>query len=151
MAKIHEHLYQADNFSKIDMPGYVNTISKSLIRLYAPEGNIKTSLKLENISLDITTAVPCGLILNEILTNAIKHGFPEEQDGTIEIKMALLDNNFYSLSISNDGRKLPANFSIEKSSSMGFTLIHLLTEQLEGSLTINPRIVNFTISFPVPA
>jgi|GEM_PF-991001 len=150
MALVHEQLYRSADLSKIDMKQYTEIIAYELKRLHAPSKEISINIKVKNAFLDINRAVPCGLILNEIITNTFKHGFKNKQKGRIDILFSRITAHKYELCIKDNGCGLPAHFDINKADSMGLRLITILTEQLEGSLDIkSDNGTEFKIVFPV--
>ncbi|HKL19213.1 MAG TPA: ATP-binding protein, partial [Halalkalibaculum sp.] len=104
---------------------------------------------IEDINLDIDQAIPCGLLINEIVVNAFKHGFENKDKGSIEIAMKK-QNGDARLVIADDGHGIPEDFDISKSSSLGMMLIETFKNQLDASLHIsNSRGTRFTFSFPI--
>jgi two-component sensor histidine kinase len=112
---------------------------------------VTVRVKAKNIKMGIDSAIPCGLIINELLTNAFKYAFPGNQAGEIHIHMRLIKNKSYELIVSDNGVGLPGNIDIQKPSTFGLNLVHLLTQQLEGKIEVNrEKGTSFTISFPDP-
>ncbi|WP_377474964.1 MAG: PAS domain S-box protein [Microcoleus anatoxicus] len=135
MALIHEKLYQTSNLAKIDAADYIRNLVDNLFRSY----NISTQkidlcLKVDKILLDVDTAVPCGLIINEIVSNALKYAFNNQKCGEISIHFIKKDRDYLLLSIKDNGKGLPPDFNLEESESLGLQLVVNLTEQLEGTL-----------------
>ena len=135
MALVHERLYKSENLSHIDIKSYVEYLAQDLVSLYAPEKSISLNLDIVEAELDITTAVPLGLIINEILTNSLIHAFPDRKEGHIFIRFALADEETYELDISDDGRGKTAAAYGREHQGLGLTLIELLTSQLDGELS----------------
>lgn len=136
MALIHEKLYQTSNLAKIEAGDYIRNLVDNLFRSY----NISTQkidlcLKVDKILLDVDTAVPCGLIINEIVSNALKYAFTHQKCGEISIHFIKKDSDYLLLSIKDNGTGLPPDFNLEESESLGLQLVVNLTEQLEGTLT----------------
>ncbi|MBP7737779.1 MAG: PAS domain-containing protein [Spirochaetes bacterium] len=135
MAAIHEILYRTENFTSINFAEYIKTISYQLLNVYGNE-NIKPSLifNLDPVYLGITQAVPCGLIVNEILTNSFKYAFPPEWSGDpkIEISMRIEDDNTVDLVLSDNGIGTPDKNQPETNETLGLTLIEILTKQING-------------------
>ncbi|GAB4314457.1 MAG: hypothetical protein Kow0019_14210 [Methanobacteriaceae archaeon] len=137
MALIHEQLYQSRDLTHINFEEYMNDIVNHLIHAYATDlRRINIIKKIENVAMGIETAIPCGLIINEIISNALKHAFPNKQSGEVKIKFETVDNE-YILTISDNGIGLPKDFDIEKSKSLGLKLVNILITQIEGALEIN--------------
>lgn len=137
MALIHERFYQSDGLSKIDFDDYIRRLSENLMRSFKVS-NDKVSLNIhaEKISLDIDTAVPCGLIINEIVSNSLKHAFNDIPHGVIEIELNQTETDRFRLVISDNGIGMGEGFSINSSDSLGIQLIQALTDQLEGKMEI---------------
>ncbi|MBF2066391.1 MAG: PAS domain S-box protein [Calothrix sp. C42_A2020_038] len=147
MAMIHESLYQSTDLGKIKFSEYVQNLSQNLVRGYALNSNIQINLKIDPIQLRIDTAIPCGLIINELVSNAIKHAFVGI-DGIIYIDFLDLGNSKYSLSVSDNGVGIPDDIDTRRSQSLGLQLVWSLVEQLEGSIIFNNKLgTSFTITF----
>lgn len=139
MALIHERFYQNEGLSRIDFDEYIKRLVENLLLSFNVQpGKIKYTINAEKISLDIDTAVPCGLIINELVSNTIKHAFPENESGELQIDFRKLGNDELELVIRDNGVGLPAGFSIEDSDSLGMQLINALANQLDARLTIEP-------------
>lgn len=149
MALIHEMLYQSDNLSKIDMDNYVNNLFKYLFEIYNVEANrIKLTKVIDSITLTIDTAIPCGLIINELVSNSLKYGFPGNRFGEIVFSLRSLDNNIV-LMLSDDGNGIPAEIDINHTTSLGMRLVHSLTKQLGGTIELDSeKRRKFTLIFP---
>lgn len=136
IATVHETLYQSESFSDIALDACIEDLVSYISDTFAHEGSqINFDKNIEPISLTVKQAVPCGLLLNELLTNAYKHAFKGLEKGTIIIKLSQKNKKIH-LEIGDDGVGLPHDFNIKKSSSLGMTLINTLVRQLGGSLTI---------------
>ncbi|MEX1236822.1 MAG: histidine kinase dimerization/phosphoacceptor domain -containing protein, partial [Pseudomonadales bacterium] len=150
MSLIHENLYQSDNLLEIDFEDYINMLANSLCRFYTIPGvSIGLDIQVEDVNLDIETAVPCGLIINELISNSLKHAFVgKEGRGTISVSFRNIGCR-YVLQISDNGIGLPEDFEPNASSSMGMEIVSILTQQLDGRLHIDGRCgASFEISFP---
>ncbi len=133
IASVHELLYQNESFIDIRVDQYIEKIHDQLKRIYISDPErITFDIQLEPIVLVIAEAIPLALIINEVLTNTFKHAFDDDSKGKIEI---LLRNHRKSvvLEINDNGKGLPADFDVENSDSLGFTLIKQFTNQLEGT------------------
>ncbi|MBL0341933.1 MAG: PAS domain S-box protein [Bacteroidetes bacterium] len=137
MALIHERFYQNDGLSRIDFDDYIKRLVENLYMSFnaSPE-RILFDVEADKISLDIDTAVPCGLIINELVSNVFKHAFNETEKGTLSIKFHRIANDLIQLSISDSGKGLPAGFDFEEVDSLGMQLINALTNQLDGRMTL---------------
>ena len=134
MALIHEHLYQSKNLSKIDFGEYTVSLVRTIMNMY-PAGRVKTEVNVQNVRLDIDRAIPCGLIINELVTNCVKHAFPGGRGGRIEVLMHGTEEGRYELVVADDG---VGGFEDERStSSLGMRLIKSLVTQLKGRIWID--------------
>jgi len=150
MALIHETLYQSEDLLRIDFQEYIETLTTSLNRSYSVPGvSVHVDVKVENVLLDLETAVPCGLVINELVSNSLKHAFHGKQGvGVIDINFVTNDSS-YDLRIADNGIGLPDDFDPTKSISMGMEIVSILTKQLEGELSsYNDNGAVFEIKFP---
>ena len=139
MSMIHEQLYQTDDFSKIDFKSYVNGLIKSLFQIYSSnQKQIEWEINVEDVKLDIETAIPCGLIINELVSNSLKHAFIDRPYGKICFNM-LRDNNMINFKVSDNGIGIPNKLQLENTSTLGLNLVKTLVNQLEGELTIESK------------
>lgn len=137
MALVHQNLYESSNFAQVNLTAYVHDLVRSLIQGYGNE-RVQTQIQIPpDAMVSLEQAVPCGLILNELITNAFKHGFANPlRRGTISIKLIIAGLD-YVLSVSNDGEPLTAGFTLEASRrSLGIQLMLVLAEQLRGKLGV---------------
>lgn len=150
MSLIHENLYQSEDLLSINFQEYIEMLGNSLCRSYNIEGmSVSMDLNVEDISLDIETAVPCGLIINELISNSLKHAYKGRTGtGLINVSFTRFED-FYVLSISDDGNGMPEGFSFDNISSMGMEIVCILTNQLNGNIQlIKNQGTTFRISFP---
>ena len=150
MSLIHENLYQSDNLLEIDFEDYINMLANSLHRFYRlPDIIVSLNIQVFNVALDIETAVPCGLIINELISNAFKHAFKGRTGkGRITVLFDQTETE-YILRISDDGNGLPEGFSLDTQSSMGTEIVVILTHQIDGNITFcNENGASFQIVFP---
>jgi PAS domain S-box-containing protein len=148
MALIHERLYQSDDLKRIDFSDYIKTLASDLFRTYAvdPE-RIKLKMNLETVLIDINSAIPLGLILNELVSNSMKYAFPGEENGQINIKLKS-DEDQYLLTVCDDGVGLPEGLDFEKTESLGLQLVNSLTNQIDGIIELDETNgTKFTIKF----
>jgi|GEM_PF-1994456 len=150
MSLVHEKLYKSDNFSQIDMKDYIKTITYHYLQAADMGQRVDISFDLDQIFMEISDAIPCGLIINELITNAFKHAFPEGKKGKISISFKeSADKRDYSIIISDNGVGIDPNIDLNNPQSLGLKIIKLLTDQLTGTLNFhsnNGTIV--TIQFP---
>jgi len=137
MSLIHQKLYKTDNLAAIDMREYILELVEYLIDSFDTEFRIIFELQVESVVMDVSQAVPIGLILNEAVTNAIKYAFPDTGKGKIIITLEHLHGDYFVLRIADDGVGLPAGFDISKANSLGMKLIHGLSGDLEAEYTIS--------------
>jgi PAS domain S-box-containing protein len=136
MALVHELLYRSKDLSRIDLGEYVRDLMRQLVRAHSVErSGVRVDTRLTPVLLPIDVAVPCGLILNEVVTNALDHAFPGGRPGTITIELSAGDG-VDELVVRDDGVGLPPDFDPGTGSSLGLRLIRALTEQIDGELTI---------------
>jgi len=137
MAIVHEQLYKSEDLAVIDFARYVEELVSSLSRSSMSSADkISTDIEIRDIELGIDQAIPCGLIINELVSNALKHAFPANRAGTVLIRGCLDADDHVCLSISDDGVGLPQGFDIATSESLGLQIVTLLTKQLHGTLEI---------------
>jgi len=136
MAIVHEKLYQSGNFAEINFSEYLRNLASSIYSSYGVDMDIvKLKINADNIFLDINNAIPCGLMINELLTNAIKHAFPNGRLGEISIDFHK-KNDKYILTLQDNGIGLPEDLNLEKTKSLGLRLINSLVSQLNGKLEV---------------
>jgi two-component sensor histidine kinase len=137
MALLHQKLYQADNIGRVNMADYGREIVTYLVQSFDRQHAVQTKLELAPIELETTLATPLGLIINEAVTNALKHAFPPPQRGTLTVSLVCLAPQQYELSISDDGVGLSAGFDLTRSRSLGMVIIKGLSRQLDGQLAVS--------------
>lgn len=134
MALIHETLYQSENFAEIEMEDYINSIVTNLQHVYAlPGSRIALAVSARNVRLSIGNAIPCGLIVNELVSNAFKHAFPGDAAGTISISLEQNDE-YYTLEVSDNGAAMKEKIDLSNPATLGMTLTVVLIQQLGGTL-----------------
>jgi two-component sensor histidine kinase len=137
MALIHQKLYQSEKVARVEMASYINDLVVYLRDSYSQPQSIRYNLKVEPLELDVSLAVPLGLIINEALTNALKYAFPGDNSGTVSLSLHPASETTYELTIADDGAGLPPGYDPVRSRSLGMTLMHGLSEQLGGVLHIS--------------
>ncbi|AFY31510.1 histidine kinase dimerization/phosphoacceptor domain -containing protein [Calothrix sp. PCC 7507] len=147
MAMIHENLYQSNDLAKIEFSDYIQKLTNNLICSYGVKQDIKIHLNIDKILLKIDTAIPCGLIINELISNAIKHAFVDCNKGDIYVDFLDLNHGKYSLNVSDTGVGLQKDIELYKNQSLGLQLVWNLVEQLEGSIKFTQLGTLFTIIF----
>lgn len=135
MSLIHETIYRNSDFSAIDFAEYVGVIAGNLVQSYHKPGTqIELITELDNVTINLDQSIPCGLILNELISNAMKYAFIGRKKGKLLIQVKEKRGKQIELIIKDDGSGLPKSFDIKNSNSLGLTLVNALTEQLEGTL-----------------
>jgi two-component sensor histidine kinase len=149
MAMVHENLYRAGNFARISMTVHVKTLCGHLARVYdMGRLGVDMQIAVDDIQLDMNRAVSCGLIINELVSNALKHAFPERRHGVLRIELRALENQRCELLVSDDGCGLARGFSLERDETLGLRLVHDLVHQLRGSVEVSQQHgTTFTIHF----
>lgn len=148
MALIHEKLYQSNSLAKIDFNAYIHSLAEHLLlsQTVHPD-RIKLNMVIDDLFLDFDTAIPCGMIINELLSNAIKHAFPNDRHGNIGISFRQEQGEF-NLVISDNGIGFPPQLDYKKCDSLGLQLVNTLSNQLQGLLTLDQTNGStFTIRF----
>lgn len=136
MSLVHEKLYQSGDMTKIDIEEYIKNLTNDLFHSYGIGlGAVDMIINVDKLSLDVKTAIPCGLIINELTTNSLKHAFPDGRNGKISINFHL-DNDEYILIVSDNGIGFPAGLEIDKVKSLGLRLVRTLTDQLGGTIEL---------------
>jgi two-component sensor histidine kinase len=137
MALIHQELYRAEDLESINFGEFIKNLSRTLIGSYTLDGEVvKLELDVQDANIVIDTAIPCGLIINELLTNSIKHAFPEGLSGTILITFRAVGEEEFELIVSDDGVGLPEGLDFTRTGSLGLQLVSILSDQLKCSVTL---------------
>ncbi|MFE1746850.1 CBS domain-containing protein [Coleofasciculus sp. H7-2] len=150
MALIHEKLYQSKDLSRIDFAEYIRDLTGNLLRSYkASSQAITLKTTVNDITLNIDTAIPCGLIINELMSNSLKHAFPTpSKDNKICINIYSSSNNQFILSVSDNGIGFPKDLDFRNTESLGLELVCTLTEQLDGTIELDSsKGTSFNITF----
>ena len=136
IALIHELMYKQENFVALNIKDYIENMIKFLCNTYIEvQDRITIVSNIENVQLDMDTIIPCGLIVNELFTNSLKHAFPIGSKGSIYITFKV-ENDKYILSISDDGVGIPEEFDVQSFNSFGLKLVNINTRQLKGEMNI---------------
>ena len=148
MSLIHQKLYNTDNVSSIDISVYIRELASYLSDSFNTGQRIRFEFDIEPLEMDVSQAVPLGLILNEAITNSIKYAFPKNTEGLIKVTLLQTSADHYLLSISDNGVGIPFGFDIKKSGSLGMSLMKGLSEDLGGVFSIeNHNGTTIKISF----
>ena len=150
MAFVHQRLYQHDNLKKINFGDYPETLASDIFKSYVSNPDqITLDIDTEDVALDIDTAIPLGLILNELISNSLKYAFPEGRKGKLMVKSYLKDNR-YNLIVSDNGIGIPEELNYEKLNSLGLKLIYSLSEQIGAKVKLDTTNgTKFEITFDV--
>jgi two-component sensor histidine kinase len=149
MALIHQRLYQSEQIAHVEMAPYINELVIYLRDSYDLSSSIKFHLAVDPVALDVTLAVPLGLIINEAITNSLKYAFPMGQNGALQLSLSRHQERSYELTIADDGVGLPPGYQPMQSCSMGMTLMHGLSDQIGGILNFSssPQGVTMNLVF----
>lgn len=149
MALIHERLYRSRDLASIDFAEYVNNLAGFLFHSYVQDPEqISLSIDVGDVVLEIDEAIPCGLIINELITNCLKHGFPEGRKGEIAVICHVGSNGLVTLEVADTGIGLPAGFDLRTAGSLGLQIVAMLVRQLRGSVEMRScNGASFIISF----
>ena len=153
MALVHETLYQTANLSKLNFAEYADRLMQHLWSAYRGTiGAVRLKLAVAPVILPVEQAVPCGLILNELTTNALKYAFPNGRDGAVTVALDHeVGTGRLRLRVQDDGVGLPAGMDWRKAPSLGLQLVQMLASQLQGTVEIGPGPgTEFRVNFKLP-
>jgi len=138
MSLIHSQLYESENLSEVNMRGFVDNLVRQLLYVYSiQDTRITPNVSVADSPLPISIAVPVGLIVNELLTNAFEHAFVNRKEGTVEVSFGVSEKGLVSLTVSDDGVGMPPGFDINAAKTLGLRLVKIITEdQLRGTLEV---------------
>jgi two-component sensor histidine kinase len=137
MAMIHEKMYQSQDLSSIDFNNYLQGLVSQLSSSYKKDPKINVFIDSEDVSLNVETAIPCGLIINELLTNSLKHAFPYSRRGEIRVELNSDSENKFTIIISDDGVGIPEDIEFPDNGSFGFRMVDSLVKQIGGTLKLD--------------
>jgi two-component sensor histidine kinase len=149
MALIHEKLYKAKDLAKVNFNDYLKDMINSMFMSYGLSPN-KVALKtdVEDVDFGVDTAIPCGLIINELVSNSLKHAFPEDRDGEIKVSLRRNDKAEVELTVSDNGVGMPEGLDFRKTDSLGLNLVNALVGQLRGEIELyREKGAEFIITF----
>ncbi|WP_254616717.1 AAA family ATPase [Burkholderia metallica] len=137
MAMVHENLYRAGNFARIDMAPHIRNLCAHLSRIYKlSQLNVDLDVVIDDVQLDMNRAIACGMIVNELVSNALKHAYPDGRSGRLRVELMASEGDGYRLSVTDDGIGLSPDFSLETAESLGLQLVFDLARQIHGSVEI---------------
>ncbi|MEI9938694.1 MAG: PAS domain S-box protein [Pseudomonadota bacterium] len=151
IALIHEKLYQSKNYAEVPFADYIRGLASEIFLATGVSPNaVSLKLAVGDVTIAVDTAIPCGLILNELITNALKHAFPGGRHGTIRVELARVDGGRLRLRVADDGIGFPEGFEIREQKSLGLRLIGTLAKQLDATLSSSGSDgAAFELTFPV--
>ena len=151
MALIHQTLYESKDFARVDFSTFLDAFVPTLISAYgADPARIALAINAVEVLLPLNVAVPCGLIVNELISNALKHAFPDDRRGEIRVDLTSESSGRALLSVCDDGIGLPEEVELAKCETLGLQLVSLLVEQVGGEVTIcRADPTRFDVSFPI--
>lgn len=150
MSLVYEQLYQSDHLAEVDMEGYLKNLTSNVLQAFASGKEIIFNVEAENVLLDVETAMPCGLIINELLTNSLKYAFNDLQGRTPQINVKLSrKNNLIEIIVMDNGKGIPQNYDWENAESLGLKLVNFWVKyQLSGTIELDTSIGSkFIIKF----
>jgi len=149
MSLVHEKLYRSRDMSRIDLAAYIRSLAAQLFQVFMVDPDqVRLETDFEELTLDINSSVPCGLILNELISNALKHAFPEGRKGTLRIGLNQGPNGTIVLRVADDGIGFPKKLDFRRTETLGLQIVNLLVDQLEGSIELDgTHGTNFTLAF----
>jgi two-component system, sensor histidine kinase PdtaS len=149
IALVHERLYRSEDLAHVDFRDYAEGLTESIVHTFGSEDQVQLELDVDPIALPVDLAIPCGLIIHELLTNALKYAFPGGRRGKVSLTMARVGHNAL-LVVKDNGVGLPAEVQPGKGSSLGLFLVSTLVEQLEARFAISRENgTTFRIEFPI--
>jgi PAS domain S-box-containing protein len=152
MAMVHEKLYRSPNLSSVDFGEHIRELAAMLSHFYSQSArHARLEVSAAAVRLDIDTAIPLGLIVNELISNALKHAFPGERSGTIQVNLRFQSSGKLVLAVRDNGVGLPAAFDLDKAHTLGLKMIRDLTRQVGGTLNLcRDNGTTFEITLPAP-
>ncbi len=149
MALLHESIYRSGRFAGVDLGDYLRQVASQALRaLQTQVGSVRLELELASTRVDLDQALPCGLLVNELISNSLKHAFTEARGGTIQVGLQVRDGGMLHLCVSDSGAGLPPDFDDRRSRSLGLQLVASLAKQLGGRLEIGPApAARFSLTF----
>jgi PAS domain S-box-containing protein len=151
MALVHELLYQGRDLAHINLSHYLGALAKQLFGSHRidPE-RVHLSIQADEVSLDINTAIPCGLICHELLSNCLKHAFPGQRTGDVKLNIRAMPTGHLTVTVHDTGIGFPEGIDFRKAGSLGLQMVCLLSKQLQGTITLTRDPTTcFTLTFPL--
>jgi PAS domain S-box-containing protein len=149
MALVHEKLYQSKSLGVINAAEYIKSLISDLMNSYTVSTLIDVTVNVDEANINIDMAIPCGLIINELVTNSLKHGFKDRATGNLSLSLLHKDNHTFCLTVQDNGVGLPPDFEERSVASLGMQLVRVLVHQLGGEMKVGSEDgARFTITFP---
>jgi two-component sensor histidine kinase len=150
IALIHEKLYRSGDLSRIDFADYIQSLVVHLFHVHQVDlTRVQYVLDLEPMDLDVNISIPLGLIVNELVLNAIRHGFSHQRTGEVVVRLAKNDDQSHTLLVRDNGVGIPGGVDLEKVETLGFQIVGMLAGQIDGTISIEtPPGTSVTIRFP---
>ena len=137
LALLHERLMSAEDLEKIDINDYIHSLVANVFRSYGMSTEyVSTEVDIDDIRFDVDTAIPCGLIINELVSNSLKHAFNDGHGGCVNVSRHSDAHGGYELAVHDNGKGLPKNFDFRTTASVGLQLVVALTQQLNGEISL---------------
>ncbi|MGB4710549.1 MAG: PAS domain S-box protein [Fuerstiella sp.] len=138
MALVHETLYRSDDLARVDLSRYIGELCGFLFRSFGVDSaRVSLVIDVESVTVSLEKTIPCGLLMNEIVSNSLKYAFPGTRSGTVSIRARMQPDGRLSLTLADDGVGLPADLVIDSTPTLGLQLVNILADQLGGQLTLN--------------
>ncbi len=149
MSLVHEKIYRSRDLARIDLVAYIRSLAAQLFKVFEVDSDqVRLETDAADVSLDLNSSVPCGLILNELISNCLKHAFPGGRKGSIRIGLKRGPDDVIVLRVADDGIGFPKNLDFHKAETFGLQIVNLLVEQLEGTIEIDQTNgTAFTVTF----
>ena len=149
MALVHDKLYQSEDFSHINLKDYVISLVENIRYAFTSDKRIKINTEIEELNMEMDTLIPCGLIINELITNAFMHAFGKTDDPEVRVVIKRADNGNIALSVADNGSGLPEGFDTVSSKGLGLRLVQALIKQLGGMHEMGSELgTEFRVIFP---
>ncbi|MDI6644044.1 MAG: PAS domain S-box protein [Methanobacteriaceae archaeon] len=147
IALIHENLYQSKDLATIHMDEYINNLLTDLMNSYGKETDVNLVVDVDEITMSIETSIPCGLIINELISNSLKYAFPEGVSGNVFLSLKEVDTGIFILIIRDDGLAFPDDLDDRKNRTLGLNMVNNLVKQLDGKIKFDKVKKEFKIKF----
>jgi two-component sensor histidine kinase len=135
MALIHENLYNHKSLANIMFSSYIKSLTGNIARTYSSQqANIQFDYQIDDAYLPMDLAIPCGLIINELISNSFKYAFVNRHSGVISIHFKNMNNDEFLLTVADNGVGIPSEVNILKTKSLGMKILHKLVQQIDGEL-----------------